>query len=471
MAAFLDLCRFIPTLGGTTDFVYASVVGGCQSPSAASAVNGVKYKCYAVSNDLSQWEVFEGAYNSSTGTFARTTVLFNSSGTGTVTPGQSGAGTKINFSTVPQVAVVAAAEDLIALEIANSFSAAQQSQARSNIAAGRPGMHNRLINPSGQVWQRQASNNGAAAITDITYAFDRWYGLTQTAGITISQVANAENGTPFMMRLSQANATAQRFGLAQVIESGNSLDLRGQVVVLSARVRMSASTTLRFAIIEWTGTADTVTKDFVLDWTNGTFTAGNFFTSTSTTITATGSVALTANTLTSISLSGTLGSSTNNLAVIFWTDSTQAQNVTLDIGKAQCEIGAVPSPISVRSFRDEIEDCYRYYYRRNAAAIGDVIGVHQAIAAGATVGKYFDFPVEMRVKPTGAVSAASHVTPTASNGANGGAFSSIPFETSSTRDLSTNSSGTSGGSGLSAGNATVLLFNTASGWIDATAEL
>ncbi|MDT9702776.1 hypothetical protein, partial [Streptomyces sp. P17] len=78
---------------------------------------------------------------------------------------------------------------------------------------GAFGFHNRVINPSGQIWQR--ANSGAAAITDVTYAFDRWYGLTQSAGVTASQVTNAENGTPFMMRLSQANATAQRFGIAQ----------------------------------------------------------------------------------------------------------------------------------------------------------------------------------------------------------------------------------------------------------------
>lgn len=134
MAAFADLVRFIPTLGGTTDFIYSSAVGGCQSPALANVQNGVKYKFYAVSADLTQWEVFEGAWNSATSTAPRTTVLYNSSGTGTAT-GQSGAGTKINFSTVPQVAVIGIAEDLISVEVANSFTATQKAQARTNIAA------------------------------------------------------------------------------------------------------------------------------------------------------------------------------------------------------------------------------------------------------------------------------------------------------------------------------------------------
>jgi hypothetical protein len=40
---------------------------------------------------------------------------------------------------------------------------------------------------------------------------------------------------------------------------------------------MSVSTTLRYAIIEWTGTANSVTRDVVNDWNNPSFSSGNFF--------------------------------------------------------------------------------------------------------------------------------------------------------------------------------------------------
>lgn len=110
-SSFLDVCRFTPTLGGTTDWTYSAAVVGYESPTAAGAVNGAIYRYRAESSDLSQWEVGYGAYNSSTGVLARTTVLRNSSGTGTGA-GQSGAGSKISFSTVPQVAVVMLAQDL-----------------------------------------------------------------------------------------------------------------------------------------------------------------------------------------------------------------------------------------------------------------------------------------------------------------------------------------------------------------------
>jgi hypothetical protein len=123
MAAFLDACRFNPTAGGTTDWTYSSAVSGYQSPAAANVVNGRLYKYRAESADLSQWELGEGAYNTGTGVLARTTVLFNS----------SGSTSKINFSTVPQVAIVALKGDLISVEEANSFTTIQKSQARTNI--------------------------------------------------------------------------------------------------------------------------------------------------------------------------------------------------------------------------------------------------------------------------------------------------------------------------------------------------
>src|SRR4051812_45055411 len=97
MAGYLDVCRFIPTAGGTTDWTYAAAVFGYQSPALAGAVNATVYRYRAESADLSQWEIGFGAYTTGTGVLARTTVLFNSLGTGTGA-GQSGAGTKINFS-------------------------------------------------------------------------------------------------------------------------------------------------------------------------------------------------------------------------------------------------------------------------------------------------------------------------------------------------------------------------------------
>jgi hypothetical protein len=269
------------------------------------------------------------------------------------------------------------------------------------------GFRNRIINPSGQIWQRL--NTGAAAITDVTYDFDRWYGITQSNGVTSSQLTNVENSTPFMMRMSQANASAQRMGRCQVIESANIIDVRGRTVTLSARVRMSSSTNIRYAIGEWTSTADGPTKDVVNDWTSGTYTTGNFFISSGTTVTAVSSTALTANTLASITLTGTVSASMNNLWVCFWTESTAAQNVTMDVGKVQLEIGSAATPLAVRSAQEELALSQRYYQKTfpqsvaPAQNVGNAVGAfitNYAYANGAGCIGPWSFTVVMRVNPT-----------------------------------------------------------------------
>jgi hypothetical protein len=105
MASFLDVVRFNPVSSGTGSFVVSSAVNGYQTPASAGAVNGATYRYRAESADLTQWEVGFGVYTVGTTTLTRSTILFNSSG-GT---------SAINFTLVPQVAIVALAEDLTAL--------------------------------------------------------------------------------------------------------------------------------------------------------------------------------------------------------------------------------------------------------------------------------------------------------------------------------------------------------------------
>lgn len=186
MAAFLNNCRFIPAAGGTTDWVYSSAVGGSQSPALAGAVDGRKYKFLGISSDLTQWEIAEGAYIASSGTFARTTVLYNSSGTGSAT-GQSGAGTKINFTTAPNVAIVGIKEDLVSVEEANSFTASQRARARANIDALKK---NYVVNGAMMFSQEKGAT---ASTTNAAYIVDQWLlDLSATTGaISIAQVASA----------------------------------------------------------------------------------------------------------------------------------------------------------------------------------------------------------------------------------------------------------------------------------------
>ena len=262
------------------------------------------------------------------------------------------------------------------------------------------GYRNYLMNGCMRINQRASTSN-----TDDTFAFDRWNILTETAAVGIGSQSAIENGWTNAMRITQSQASAQRFGVEQIIESANCLWMRGQVFTLSARVRMSVSTTLRYAILEWTGTADAVTSDVVNSWTNGTFTAGQFFNSTTLTVTATGATALTANTPATVQLSTTVGSSLTNVIVLFWTESTQAQNVTLDIGKVQFEAGAAATPFERRPISTEILLCQRYC---QALASGSAFARFAMGYLSTTTNSYINvfFPVEFRAVPTLVVSAA-----------------------------------------------------------------
>lgn len=256
---------------------------------------------------------------------------------------------------------------------------------------------NMLINPAFQIDQRSAGASTATA--DDAYCFDGWYVLTQTGTVAASQVSDPENGYTHALRLTQSQASAQRFGFAQIIEGKNCKFARGNSGTFVARVRCSASTTIRYAILGWTGTEDAVTSDVVNSWTNATFTAGNFFNSTTLSVLGTGSLAVTSTAWTSLTaLTASLGSSFTNIIVMVWTDSTQAQNVTLDCDYAQFEAGASANSFERRNYAQELMNCLRYYQRHTFTAANSLVGVGAA-SSSTVANAYFQFS-KMRVAPT-----------------------------------------------------------------------
>lgn len=199
-SVFVDVCRFLPTAGGTTDWTFSSAVTGYQSPALSGIVNGSLYSYRAESADLSQWEITQGAYNTGTGVAARTTVLYNSSGTGTGA-GQSGAGTKINFSTIPQVAIVALREDLLTANITKSIQ-----QTGTDNVAGVTALH------------QQDHDSAAKAWGYVTYS-----GATPTlaAGYNIASIAAGGTGV-LTVNFTVSFASVNYVGVADAV-SGSSL--------------------------------------------------------------------------------------------------------------------------------------------------------------------------------------------------------------------------------------------------------
>lgn len=254
---------------------------------------------------------------------------------------------------------------------------------------------NLLLNGSFQFNQR-----APATSADDTYAHDGWYALSQSNPITVQTVSNPENGLAQAARLVQSNATPQRCGYAQIIESKDCIHLRGRPVTLSGRVRLSATADVRFAILEWTGTADAVTSDFINDWTSSTYTANNFFTNTSTTVAGVDETTCTANTwrdlvddADGVPLTALISSSMTNLVVIIWTEGTVAQNVALDLGSIQLEEGVFASKFERRAFEQELALCQRRYEKSFEVATAPAQNV------GAGTGE-FTFPATVAAANT-----------------------------------------------------------------------
>ena len=289
--------------------------------------------------------------------------------------------------------------------VSNGLSAVNQSLPLSPIIASINGGQiagNRRFNMNGDFAINQAL---PATNADDTYAHDGWYALTQTGTIAVSTLSDVENGLPKMARLTQSQAVAQRMGYAQIIEGKRCKKHRGQQVTFKVgRTRLSSSANVRYAVLEWTGTEDAVTSDVVNDWTSSSYTAGNFFINTTLTVSGVSQQALTANTLTDGSeLTVTLGSTFNNIILFEWTESTVAQNVTLDLGLAQGEPGTVATEYEHRA--DEMAEVLRHYCHTfadgTAPATGVAVGPIQIASTGSGNKDCFTwfFPVPMRGTP------------------------------------------------------------------------
>lgn len=301
-------------------------------------------------------------------------------------------------------------------------------------------LDNRLINGEFRIWQRGTSLSAQA---DDSYGGmgDRWYILTQT-----STIAGARQSAPFdgalnSGQLTQSQVAAQRIGAAQIVENKNCQDLRGQAVTFYGRFKCSVDQDIRMAILEWTGTADSVTSDFVLDWTSTTYTANNFFTNTSTTVTAVKEYASPGTGWVDFFVTGTLGSSLTNICVMVWTEGTLAQNGTLSL--ANCGLirgSAAPVAHTARHFSDELGLCQRYYQKSfaldttPAQSVGANAISHNAFNTASLTSRYlYILPTRMRAAPTGTLYNPSAANAQIRNGSRSSDFSSSSV---SARDVS-----------------------------------
>lgn len=122
MASLVNNAVFLASSSGTGSFAVSSAVQGYQTPAAAGAVDGKKYRYRAQSADLSQWEEGDTTSASTATSFART-----------VTASSAGGTTTVSFTAAPTVALTMMAADVLQFDDAMSLTALQQGQAQRNI--------------------------------------------------------------------------------------------------------------------------------------------------------------------------------------------------------------------------------------------------------------------------------------------------------------------------------------------------
>lgn len=268
---------------------------------------------------------------------------------------------------------------------------------------------NVLLNGGGDIWQRQIPGTDTSR-ADVTYAADRWLVLTQSNPINTKRTTGDK--TVNAHRLTQSNASAQRMGYLQWVENKDSVHLQNRPVSFQGKVRISNSQAVHLAIIGWSGTADAPTKDVVNSWTNGTYTTGNFFVSTTFTVVADGTLTPSAATWTDFSLSVGTAGTYNNYGVFAWTEGTAAQNVTLDFAELQLLPGSSSiggsarlKAWSPRPYQQELELCQRFFEK---SVDPDTVAV-DGVASDSNLGCAYDtgsiqaiypFKVVKRTAPT-----------------------------------------------------------------------
>lgn len=103
MVGFVDGCVFTAVSGGTIDFTVDAAVPGYMTPNEAEAINGTIYRYRAQSDDLSEWEIGYGEYNTSGAIITRAVILKSSNFDEVV-----------NFTVPPKVHFTVLAQDITA---------------------------------------------------------------------------------------------------------------------------------------------------------------------------------------------------------------------------------------------------------------------------------------------------------------------------------------------------------------------
>lgn len=328
---------------------------------------------------------------------------------------------------------------------------------------------NILINGHMLAAQRGVSFTGGTANADDTYTLDRWYNLAEgNDSVDITQASDSpdDNGFSYAM---DVETTGEKFGLAQIIEADNCIGAIGNTVTLSfsAKVSNARIDTVKAAIISWSGTADSVTSDFISSWnadgTTPTLIANATFENTPADLGVTTSWA-------TYSVSASVDTaSAKNIIVFIWSDDATNPNASdfLYVTNVKLEVGSAATDFTPDEKTVNLAKCQRYYFRYTADGSNDYLNCLQAYSTSGAQGRLLNLPVTMRTNGTTQLSATGDITMSDS----GFSFAAASnFVTGAKRNSIHVTSSARTGSGLTAGDSVSIVLSDTK-WISVDAEL
>lgn len=268
-----------------------------------------------------------------------------------------------------------------------------------------------LINATGSFQQRMAYDTDVALV-DSQIGFDRWRCRVQGASAVFRRdlaPGNYPVNAVQAMRIKQTQVTAGKIGISQVVEYVETISRWNALVSASVYVRPSVATTVRLALLGWTGGINNVGSP-VGNYASGAYTTGNFYPASNYTVIGQVALACPAGAWTRVELPN-LGvpPGTNHLNFLVVTNAAVPQNVTLDVIGAQLEDGGAVSAFHAADQATDFLRCRRFYqksytfYDPPGTAGAAFFERIQTVLQGSSRNAFgsIRFPVEMVKQPWG----------------------------------------------------------------------
>lgn len=292
---------------------------------------------------------------------------------------------------------------------------------------------------SHDIWPEGVTFNDVA---DDTYVAGLWNALHNGQNPDVSGEALAIAGSKRAIKCLFDSASSQA-GFVQFLSSEDTLPLRGKILSFSIDASTFNVSNMRCAILEWVGTADTITSDVVATWG-----AGNPTLATSWSYIGTPADQAISGT-TRIKAEGkVIGATTNNLAVFIWNPALEASTDFFRLANAKLEIGLTATAFVAPGLIEEQIRVKQFYQKSYPIGTGPATAssngylTMEGFSTSVIVGNALYQP-EMRTTPTVIIYSYAGTINKASNLAGADVGTTVTGGANSTKGLSTvNDSGT-----------------------------